>query len=88
MTVFVVLKVSSPQLLKPAIESKFPNDHLYLGKDEWLVSSASMTSRDVSDALGVSEGPNGDAVVLAVAGFWGRATQDVWEWLTLKMKGG
>jgi len=86
MTIFVIFNVSNPQSLKVAIERVFPNDHLSLGASEWLVSSASMTSRDVGDAIEISEGKNGTAIIMAMAGYWGRASNNIWEWIAAKGK--
>jgi hypothetical protein len=86
MTIFVVFNVSNPQLVKVAIEKIFPNDHLFLGNNEWLISSPLMTSRDVGNAIQISEGQNGNAIIMAMAGYWGRASNNIWEWIAAKGK--
>ena len=81
MQVFAVLSVSRPEDVALALERSFPHDHLKLRDGEWLVAVPLMTSRDVCDRLGISEGQNGNAIVVAMDGYWGRAPNDVWEWV-------
>lgn len=46
----------------------------------WLVAYDG-TSRQLSDALGISDGNFGSALVLNFSGHWGRAPSDLWEWI-------
>jgi hypothetical protein len=50
---------------------------------EWLVAAAG-TAVEVSDRLGITEKPDDIpiGIVLAVAGYWGREPNSVWEWIT------
>jgi hypothetical protein len=84
MQIFALLRVSRPVELRAAILQRFPQDHFDLGNNEWFVAVESMTSREVCDALGVSEGQNGNAVAVGISGYWGRTSNDVWEWLAAK----
>lgn len=50
----------------------------------WLVAVDVRTAKEVSDSLGIStEKPDdlGPALVLTVAGYWGREPDNVWEWI-------
>jgi hypothetical protein len=44
------------------------------------------TSREVAEKLKIQDKENGpgSAVVLSVSAYWGRASQDLWEWLKVK----
>jgi len=50
---------------------------------QWLIA-ADGTAKDISDRLGISsEKPDdiGPAIVLAIVGYWGRESNNVWEWI-------
>ena len=89
MTIFVICRVSNPALVGEAVKSQFPNDHLPLQGDEWLVSAKS-TAREIAERLGITEEEGstktkvGSAIVFASAGYWGRASTEIWEWLKTK----
>jgi hypothetical protein len=51
---------------------------------QWLVAVNAETAKEVSDSLGISaDKPDdlGPALVLTVAGYWGREPDNVWEWI-------
>ena len=81
MQVFVVFDLSRPAEVEAAIRLHFPDDHLALRDGQWLVAARLMTSRDVCDRLGISEGENGNGIVVAMDGYWGRAPNNIWEWM-------
>lgn len=86
MTIFAVFRVKSPERLGPAIAERFPSDHYALGNNEWLVA-ADMTPQEVSDALGISDGSNGAAIVFSMRGYYGRSSSDIWDWIKTKAEG-
>lgn len=65
--------------LPQAIQLFFPGRHMSVGPGVWFVS-AHGTPQDVSMQLGIADGQNGSAIVVEVAGYWGRATTGVWDW--------
>jgi hypothetical protein len=86
MTIFVVCRVTNPDLVGPAIKQKFPNDHLQLKPDEWLVA-AKGTARGISDHIGITSGEKpalGSAMVFATVGYYGFAQPEIWEWIKTK----
>jgi len=56
MQVYALFNVSNPDRVSAALRAKFPDDHKLLGNNEWLISSAAATSREVCDSLGISDG--------------------------------
>ena len=51
---------------------------------QWLVAIDLKTAKEVSDRLGISADKTDDlgpALVLTVAGYWGREPDNVWEWI-------
>ncbi len=85
MAVFVIFRVALPDRMRSAIDSSFPSDNLYLGHNEWLVSSSG-TAKDVSDKLGISdnERDTGSAIVFRMENYYGRAPSNIWEWIKTK----
>jgi hypothetical protein len=88
MGVFIVFKPSSPENLQAAIEKNFPNDHMSVAENVWLVSSIG-TAREVSARIGIGSntvmtGHVGDAIVVGVDSYYGRAPSNIWEWIKVK----
>jgi hypothetical protein len=72
-----------------AITSKFPTDHFQAAPDGRLFFvSSSGTAKDVSDALGITEGNLGSVIVVGVTGYFGRAPVNTWEWISAKIIAG
>ncbi len=82
MIVFAVIATETPApKLASAITQKFPdNKSLQIAQTAWLVS-ADETSKGVSDSLGITTGETEAAVVIANAGYYGRASTHIWEWI-------
>lgn len=87
MSLFAVLLPAENPKLIAAIKGKFPDPNNYqITPTQWLIS-AKGTAQQISSVLGVSdEKPVGSAVILAIAGYWGRASSDLWEWMRVKME--
>jgi hypothetical protein len=43
------------------------------------------TAKELSDALGVTQGNTGPAIIMAGSGYYGRADTSVWEWINSKL---
>jgi hypothetical protein len=84
-TIFAVFASGNPVAIKAALDREYPLDHLDVGTGQWLVIGDG-TAKDVSDKLGVSDGVSGNAIIVTTSGYFGRAPNNVWEWLTAKMK--
>ena len=71
------------------LHTEFPNDYRKIGEGQWLVS-ASGTARELSDRLERASLHNnhGSAVIMRVTSYWGRASNETWEWLSNKMQAG
>ena len=78
---FVVIPLSKDTTqLSKIISDKYGNDAYSLENGDTLVSYTG-TSKQLSDELGITDGVNGNALVLNFSGYWGRAVPDVWEWI-------
>ena len=91
MTIFAILLPTPQQILVDKIKGAYPNDHLSLNSTQYLVSSTE-TAIDVTARIGVYDASNkteasiGNAVVLAVSSYYGRAQPNVWDWIKSKME--
>lgn len=78
---FIVVPLSSGKVpLSTVIPEKFGTDCYCLQNGDWLISYPG-TSKQLSDDLGITDGSNGNAVILNFTGYWGRASNDIWEWI-------
>jgi hypothetical protein len=66
--------------IKQALEAKLPGKYYQMPKGEFVVSFTG-TSKDLSDALGITDGTAGTAMVASISGYYGRAPNDLWEWI-------
>lgn len=66
--------------LPAAIAQVFPNSHYALSNQAWLVAGAG-SAQDISNKLGISEGENGNGIVLQISGYFGRSNPNIWAWI-------
>jgi hypothetical protein len=91
MAIFAVLLPIPQPALAQAITSAFPNDHLRINDTQWLIS-ATGTTIEVSSKLGIYDAKEperpvvGNAIVLAVSSYFGRAPATIWEWIKTKLE--
>lgn len=84
MAIFVIFRVADPIRMGLAVQREFPNDHLKVKPDEWLVSAIG-TAKDVSDRLQVTpENVSGAAMIFSMANYYGRAATEIWDWIKTK----
>ena len=84
-TLFAVMGDPENLALAQAIASKFPEDNIQVRPGQWFLSGVG-TTKDVSDKLGITVGgTSGSAAVVAVSGYYGRASSQVWEWIAAKI---
>jgi hypothetical protein len=91
MTIFAVLmQVPQPNVIAQ-IEQHFKEEHLKISDTSYLISAAG-TAADVSARLGVFdsnkplEPPTGNAVIIAMSTYWGRAPTETWAWIRTKLE--
>lgn len=77
---------NSLEKLDAAIKSKYPTDHLLVAPGQWLIVASGITTKELSDLLGITSGEAGNAVVIAgTGGYYGRGTPGIWEWLKSRL---
>lgn len=85
MAIFVIVSQPHQNIgkLPDVIASAFPKDYMKLTQDTWLVATTG-TARELSDKLDITTGANGSAVVAEIGTYYGRASNDIWEWIKTK----
>jgi hypothetical protein len=89
MPLFIVATTStlSEKALKEKIARHFPYDNYEIGKGQWLISYPGI-ARTLFERL--AEGDQGsivDTVTFGISGYYGYASQELWEWIAAKSKG-
>ena len=69
-----------------ASQDKFPFLSKGTSEESWLViAPVAVTTKELSDAFGITDGSVSAAVVVRVENYFGRANTDIWEWITAKI---
>lgn len=89
MALFFVTALYDPQAtIETAIIQNFPKDYYKVTADKWFVSADSVTAKQMSDTIGLTDKPavagNPTGIVISVGGYFGRAQPDLWEWIAAK----
>jgi len=87
MALYMVVSLGpSAPAIDSAIVLRFGGDFYRLEPGKWLVSTGFQTSKEVSNALGITADPpatsNLTGVVTAIKGYYGRGPSDLWEWFS------
>lgn len=81
MATFIIIPTLGNTGIDQSLPDKLGNKALKLPNGEWLVSYTG-TSRQLSDELGISDHESASALVLNFSSYWGRASKDIWEWVS------
>jgi hypothetical protein len=84
MIIYAVLVPTENARLDAAMTASFPGNYLKVGPGQYLVAGKG-TAIDVSNALGITDGTNGSGIVLSTSSYYGRAENNVWEWMRVKV---
>jgi hypothetical protein len=91
MNIYTVIAIDNPEAAGAAVARAFPGDFLAFTTHTWLVAGTG-TAQDVCGRLGlpietVQAGqlaPTFNAIVTLVAGYFGYAPMNIWEWVKAK----
>lgn len=83
MGVFLVVPTEAAEAIGKTVRENFPSESYSLPRGEWLIAFGG-TTRELSDKLGISEGQSGSAIIVSVMNYWGYASKDIWEWISVK----
>lgn len=93
MPIFIVAttKPEVDLVLKNRIVDQFPAEHYEIGRGQWLVSFSG-TSKELyfklsPEAAQSNTYPLTNTVVFGVAGYWGVASMEMWEWINTRLGG-
>ncbi len=82
---FAIFASDDPEKLGSRITEVYGSFSRSVSDGEWLiVTPSAATSKEISDALGITDGTNGPAIVVRVEGYFGRAASEIWEWIGAK----
>lgn len=84
MTIFVIIAQGDNQPLTDALAKTFPGNFLSIAPAQWLVASMG-TAKEICDKLGITQGDVSNVIVFSVSGYFGRAPNNVWEWISVKL---
>jgi hypothetical protein len=82
----IVALGNSAPVIDAAVAQKMGASAYKIENGKWVAHSTAQTSKEVSDAIGISsDNPAtamvASAVVVAVRGYYGRAPNTLWEWM-------
>lgn len=86
---FAVFAASDPDALKQRLETHNTFQLLSKGTSDesWLlIAPNAVTTIELANALGITDGSVSSAIVVRVENYFGRANTDVWEWIAAKME--
>ena len=82
---YAILGQTNLETLDVAISTTYPNDYMKLpNSGQWLVWAPG-TAREVCDQLGISDGKSGTAVVVGFNNYYGRASNQIWDWIASRL---
>jgi len=89
-TLFAIFAASNPEALKEKLSSPaadFPILSKVTSDESWFVIAPNaITTIELSNSLGITDGAVGGAVIVRVENYYGRASTDVWEWVVAKLE--
>jgi hypothetical protein len=89
-TLFAIFATSKPDAMRQKLESSqsdFPFLFKNVSTDSWLIIAPNaITTKELSDSFGITDGTISPAVVVRVENYFGRASSDIWEWIGAKME--
>jgi len=84
-TLFAVMADPANQALPVRLEEAFADNYIQIRPGQWFVVGTG-TANEISTKLKVTPGnESGPAVIVAVSGYFGRASSQVWEWVAAKV---
>lgn len=85
MIVFSVTSLVPNPAVGQRIAELWPSNYLKLSDTSWLVAGSG-TAQELSDAMGVTRGDFSGVVIFSTTGYYGRAPNNIWEWIAAKLE--
>ncbi len=86
---FAVFAASHPEALRERLEKQDRTGILFkpTSDESWLlIASTALTTVELANALGITDGSVSSAIVVRVENYFGRANTEVWEWISAKLE--
>jgi hypothetical protein len=80
MALFAIIGIDPKPGLAAAVERDYAGKFVVVASNHWIVNGEG-TAKSVSDNLGVRGGSLGNVIIYNVAGYYGFAPTNLWEWL-------
>lgn len=88
MLVFQVTSLTADPAFAAKVEAAYGTANRRLGVTfSWLVADDGVTTREVSDKLGLTPGAPHSAIVVRVDSYFGLAPTEVWDWIRVRTQG-
>ena len=85
MRVFGVFGITDSDAIAKAVAEAYPDDHLAIDENSFLVAADDATTKDVGTRLGFAEEePAALGIVARFDAFWGFHHAHIWEWIGVK----
>ena len=86
-TLFALFSVTKPVEMQARLDSLSPGLSLSVGEKEWLIITPStLTTKELSDKLGITLGEVSGGILVRVENYWGHANKAIWEWIVAKLE--
>jgi hypothetical protein len=84
MSIFVIISQEKNINLENSIKENFPDNYYKVHDNQWLISTTG-TAKEVSVKIGIEDKEKKlNGIIFAISGYWGRAANDIWEWIASK----
>jgi hypothetical protein len=88
-TLFALFAASSPKAMEQKLQAggtPLPLLNFKVTESSWLlIAPNTVTTRELSDALGITDGSVSGGILVRVENYFGRANKEIWEWITAKI---
>lgn len=84
MIIFAVMLPAEIPQMDAVMTAAFPGNYLKVGPGQYLVAGRG-TAVDVSNALGITDGKNGAGIIFSTTSYYGRAGNNIWEWMQIRV---
>jgi hypothetical protein len=85
MSAFLVAGQPHTTSLTAKVAEVYPTANLQFAENVWLVADSAVTAQEVSEKLNIKPGGISGAIVVRIENYYGFASKNIWEWLTVKI---
>jgi hypothetical protein len=86
MTIYAAISPGDNEPLGAVVAEKFPDGWFKIAPGQYLISTAKLTTAQVSERLGIPGGSLGRVIIMHIVNYTGWHSKDMWEWLSAQTK--